>query len=157
MVLPDDPPSISASSLIPLAPFLTRILTILVPSSPVRVEIGTTLDEQSPLLNIFLSLVLSLIRTGTPSTLSTPPLSSLLSVLSIALVRLDRIPSSLTHHSRFFDIFTLNWLRSIPQVRKVVLALCSEGMEDRSNVTLDSFSLAFLRFWKGVNNERLIG
>ncbi|KAK2940458.1 hypothetical protein BLNAU_24630 [Blattamonas nauphoetae] len=86
--------------------------------------------------------------------LSPPLLSpSLLSVLSIALVRLDTIPSSLDLHSRFCDIFrTMNNL-SDPQMKQVVLALCSEGMEDRSDVTLNSFSLTFLNRWKGANAQ----
>ncbi|KAK2940586.1 hypothetical protein BLNAU_24500 [Blattamonas nauphoetae] len=154
MILPDSETLLLTSTFLPLAPFLTRILLIVVPLSTDRSEvIHFWHDQHSQLLNIFLSLVLSLINTGTPSTLSTPPLSSLLSVLSIALVRLDTIPSSLDLHSRFCDIFrTMNNL-SDPQMKQVVLALCSEGMEDRSDVTLNSFSLTFLNRWKGANAQ----
>ncbi|KAK2948248.1 hypothetical protein BLNAU_16784 [Blattamonas nauphoetae] len=56
MILPDNPTSIATSTLLPLAPFLTRILTIVVPSSPDRVEIRSEQDEQSQLLNSLLSL-----------------------------------------------------------------------------------------------------
>ncbi|KAK2941034.1 hypothetical protein BLNAU_24063 [Blattamonas nauphoetae] len=151
MIFPVDVSHVSASALLPLAPFLTRILTIVVPSSPDRTELCFEQDEHSQLLNSFLSLVLSLINTATPSTLSTPPLSSLLSVLSIALVRLDTFPSSLKHHSRFYDLFRLSENRSNPQMRQFVLALSSDGMEDRSDLALDSFSMTFLKVWKGAN------
>ncbi|KAK2958866.1 hypothetical protein BLNAU_6115 [Blattamonas nauphoetae] len=151
MIFPNDQLTISGSTLLPLAPFLTRILTIVVPSSPDRLELCFEQDEHSQLLNSFLSLVLSLINTGTPSTLSTPPLSSLLSVLSIALVRLDTIPSSLYLYTRFNDLFEKRENQYNPKVRQVVLALSSEGMEDRSNLALDSFSLDFLNKWKGAN------
>ncbi|KAK2946248.1 hypothetical protein BLNAU_18850 [Blattamonas nauphoetae] len=154
ILVSDDPSDISASTLLPIAPFLTRILSIVVPSSPDRVTIRPQQDEHSQLLDIFLSLVLSLINTGTPSTLSTPPLSSLLSVLSIALVRLDTIPSSLKHHSRFWDIFSLSENRSNPQLKLFLLALCSEGMEDRSDLSLDSFSMEVLNKWTGANAQR---
>ncbi|KAK2940761.1 hypothetical protein BLNAU_24331 [Blattamonas nauphoetae] len=96
---------IPVSTLLPLAPFFTRILSSVVPSSPDRVEIRRRQDNLSHLLNSFLSLVLSIIHTPHPSSLSSPPLSSLLSVLSIALVRLDSIPSSLPLHDRFRDLF----------------------------------------------------
>ncbi|KAK2943974.1 hypothetical protein BLNAU_21120 [Blattamonas nauphoetae] len=115
-----------------------------------RTELCFEQDEHSQLLNSFLSLVLSLINTATPSTLH-PPLSSLLSVLSIALVRLDTFPSSLKHHSRFYDLFRLSENRSNPQMRQFVLALSSDGMEDRSDLALDSFSMTFLKVWKGAN------
>ncbi|KAK2946230.1 hypothetical protein BLNAU_18832 [Blattamonas nauphoetae] len=155
IILPEDSAKISASTLLPLAPFLTRILTIVVPSSPDRVEIRSDEDEHSQLLNIFLSLVLSLIDTGTPSSLSTPPLSSLLSVLSIALVRLDTIPSLLRCCISFHYKFRVSENRSDPQMRQVVLALSEEGMEDRSNVAYDSFSKSFLDIWKGANADLL--
>ncbi|KAK2944422.1 hypothetical protein BLNAU_20677 [Blattamonas nauphoetae] len=154
MIFPDNPTEITASTLLPFSPFLTRILTIVVPSSPDRVELRSELDEISQLLNSFLSLVLSLIHTGTSSTFSTPPLSSLLSVLSIALVRLDTIPSSLDLHSSFYTMFKQSENRSNPQVRQFVLTLCSEGMEDRRDVALDSFSLDFLNKWRGANAQR---
>ncbi|KAK2946723.1 hypothetical protein BLNAU_18319 [Blattamonas nauphoetae] len=154
IIFPDDPSDIPASTFIPLAPFLTRILTTVVPSSPDRVEIRHRQDEHSQLLNNFLSLVLSLIHTPHPSTLSTPPLSSLLSVLSIALVRLDSIPSSLDLHNRFCDLFRLSENRSNPQVRQFVHALREEGMEDRSDFALDSFSLMFVNKWRGANTHR---
>ncbi|KAK2950958.1 hypothetical protein BLNAU_14149 [Blattamonas nauphoetae] len=153
MIFPGSTADIPASTLLPLAPFLTRVLTIVVPSSPDRVTIRSQQDEHSQLLDIFLSLVLSLINTDTPSTLSTPPLSSLLSVLSIALVRLDSIPSSLNHHSRFRDLFEMWNNRFNPQVKQFVLALSSEGMEDRSDLALDSFSLDFLNKWRGANTQ----
>ncbi|KAK2944395.1 hypothetical protein BLNAU_20697 [Blattamonas nauphoetae] len=156
MIIPRFTVDIPESTLLPLAPFLTRILTIVVPSSPDRVEIRSDEDEDSQLLDNFLSLVLSLINTGTPSTLSTPPLSSLLSVLSIALVRLDSIPSSLDLHNRFCDLFRLSENRSDTQVRQFVHALCSEGMEDRSDVALDSFSLDFLNKGRGANTHRRV-
>ncbi|KAK2943956.1 hypothetical protein BLNAU_21102 [Blattamonas nauphoetae] len=154
LIFPVDPSRVSASTLLPLAPFLTRILTIVVPSSPDRTELCSVQVEHSQLLNSFLSLVLSLIRTGTPSTLSTHPLSSLLSVLSIALVRLDTIPSSLPLFNRFCDLLNLSDHRSNPTVRHVVLALCQEGMEDRSNLSLDTFQLTFLNVWTGANVQR---
>ncbi|KAK2957838.1 hypothetical protein BLNAU_7272 [Blattamonas nauphoetae] len=153
MIFPDDPTTASVSTLISLAPFLTRILTIVVPSTTDRVEILVLQDEQEQLLNSFLSLILSLINTGTPSTLSTPPLSSFLSVLSIALVRLDTIPSSLDLHPRFCQMFKQRGNQSNPNVRLFVHSLCSEGMEDRNDVTLDLFSLEFLNKWMGANAQ----
>ncbi|KAK2957837.1 hypothetical protein BLNAU_7271 [Blattamonas nauphoetae] len=150
MIFPNDPTSISASTLIPLAPFLTRILTIVVPSTTDRVEILVLQDEQEQLLNSFLSLVLSLINTGTPSTLSTPPLSPLLSVLSIALVRLDTIPY-LNLYTRFSLMFRRRGSTSNPNVRLFVLALCEEGMEDRNDLTQNLLSLEFQNKWKGAN------
>ncbi|KAK2942078.1 hypothetical protein BLNAU_23011 [Blattamonas nauphoetae] len=152
-IFPGTSPDIPASTLLPLAPFLTRCLTIVVPSSADRVEIRSAQDEDSQLLDIFLSLVLSLIHTPHPSSLSTPPLSSLLSILSIALVRLDTIPSSLICHSSFWDIFRLSTNQSNPQLKLFVLALCSEGMEDRSDVALDSFSMEVLNKWRGANTQ----
>ncbi|KAK2949241.1 hypothetical protein BLNAU_15844 [Blattamonas nauphoetae] len=154
LVLPQDPDCVAVSTLIPLAPVLTRILSIVIPSTPERTEFRVLIpSEQFQLLNMILSLVLSLIDTGTPSTLSTTPLSSLLSVLSIALVRLDRIPSSLHLHDRFRNLFDQRENRSNPQLAQIVLALCSEGMEDRSDLALDSFSLKFLDIWKGANTQ----
>ncbi|KAK2941146.1 hypothetical protein BLNAU_23940 [Blattamonas nauphoetae] len=154
MIFPSSTADIPASTLLPLAPFFTRILTIVVPSSPDRVEIRRRQDNLSHLLNSFLSLVLSIIHTPHPSSLSTPPLSSLLSVLSIALVRLDRIPSSLDLFNRFNDLFEKRDNRSNPRVKQFVLALSSEGMEDRSDLAPDSFSLDFLNKWKGANAQR---
>ncbi|KAK2943456.1 hypothetical protein BLNAU_21639 [Blattamonas nauphoetae] len=153
MIFPNDPTSISASTLIPLAPFLTRILTIVVPSTTDRVEILVLQDEQEQLLNSFLSLILSLINTGTPSTLSTPPLSSFLSVLSIALVRLDTIPSSLVLHPRFCSIFKQRGNRTNPNLSLFIHSLCSEGVEDRNDLTLNLFSLEFQNKWKGANAQ----
>ncbi|KAK2946627.1 hypothetical protein BLNAU_18463 [Blattamonas nauphoetae] len=153
MLLLDISIPIPASTLLPLAPFLTRILRIVVPSSLDRVE-SSEEDEHTQLLISFHSLLLSLIKGSTPSTLSTPPLSSLLSVLSIALVRLDTIPSSLHLYSSFNDLFRLSENRFNPKLRRVVLILTEEGMEDRSDVALDSFSLDFLNLWKGANAQR---
>ncbi|KAK2961731.1 hypothetical protein BLNAU_3168 [Blattamonas nauphoetae] len=82
---PNDSGIIPSSIFVPLAPFLTRLLTIVVPSSPERTEIRSPQGEHSQLLNIILSLVLSLIVVSTRSSLTTLPLSSLLSVLSVAL------------------------------------------------------------------------
>ncbi|KAK2952579.1 hypothetical protein BLNAU_12407 [Blattamonas nauphoetae] len=151
IILPNDPADISASVFLPLAPFLTRILEIVVPMLPDNSGSSSDQDEHSQLLNIFLSLILSLIHTGTPYALSTPPLSSLLSILSIDLVRLDSIPSSLALYERFSNVFSLSKYRSNAQVRQVVLALCEEGMEDRSDQVLDWFSLDFLNLWTGAN------
>ncbi|KAK2949216.1 hypothetical protein BLNAU_15819 [Blattamonas nauphoetae] len=144
LVLPQDPDCVAFSQFIPLAPFLTRILTIVVPSSPDGPEIRSPLDEHSQLLTIELHPL-------SPQLLS--PLSSLLSVLSIALVRLDRIPSSLHLHDKFRNLFEQRENRSNPQLAQIVLALCSEGMEDRSDLALDSFSLKFLDLWKGANTQ----
>ncbi|KAK2945274.1 hypothetical protein BLNAU_19775 [Blattamonas nauphoetae] len=169
MVLPDDPFWISASRFLQISPFLSQILAIVVPASPDRVEIRSVYDEHSQLLNMILSLVLSLFHTGTPSTLSTPPLSSLLSVLSVSLVRLDKIPSSLRFHIRFFDMFSVRENQSNPTVRQIVLALSEEGMEDRSNLVLPeewmdsvgvfsfrSFTETFLNKWKGANAQHQV-
>ncbi|KAK2954527.1 hypothetical protein BLNAU_10547 [Blattamonas nauphoetae] len=156
IVFPEKPIWMTASPLIPLAPFFTRILKIVVPSSTDRTNELATFDENSQLVNVFLSLVLSLVQSATQSSLytpplSTPPLSSLLSILSIALVRLDCIPSSLDLHPRFRNMFELRENRSNPQVRQVVLALRSEGMEDRCDLALDPFSLALMNKWTGAN------
>ncbi|KAK2955644.1 hypothetical protein BLNAU_9334 [Blattamonas nauphoetae] len=161
LILPDNPGRISTSSLVPHAPFLTRILTILVPSSPDGSDHFSMQLEHMQLLNVFLTLVLALTYMGTLNILAslplntvplfTPPLTSLISVISIALVRLDTIPSSLDRHYSFCDMFRLNKNRSNPQIRQVVLALCEEGMEDRCEHALDSFSLTFLNIWKGAN------
>ncbi|KAK2952578.1 hypothetical protein BLNAU_12406 [Blattamonas nauphoetae] len=147
---------VSATIFLPLAPFLTRILTIVVPSSTDRMDICWKDDEHSQLMNIFLSLILTLIHTSPPSALSTLPLSSLISILSVALVRLDSIPSSLALSERFGNLFSLSKNRSNPQVRQVVLALCEEGMEDRSDQVLAPFSLAYLNLWKGANGPHSV-
>ncbi|KAK2954947.1 hypothetical protein BLNAU_10087 [Blattamonas nauphoetae] len=81
----DDPICLSASTFLPLAPFLTRILKIVVPLTTDRTKLRSEQHPHSQFLNFFLAILLSLINAGTPSTLSTPPLSSLLSILSIAL------------------------------------------------------------------------
>ncbi|KAK2946722.1 hypothetical protein BLNAU_18318 [Blattamonas nauphoetae] len=154
MILPDDQLWISAYTLRPLAPFLTRILTVVVPSLPDTVEIRHKRDELSQLLNSFLYLTISVINAGIFITLSTPPLSSLLSVLSIALVRLDTIPSSLNHHNEFCTLVTTMKMRFNTQMKKVVLALSEEGMEDRSDLVLNSLSLMFLNKCKGANSRR---
>ncbi|KAK2947577.1 hypothetical protein BLNAU_17482 [Blattamonas nauphoetae] len=151
IVIPDDPASISASTFVPLAPFLSRILKIVVPSSTDRMDISWKDVEPSQWLNVFLSLVLCLFHMTTPSTLSAPPLSSLLSALSIALVRLDTIPSSLSLYSKFRSMFELSQNRSNQQLGQIVLVLSEEGMEDRSELALDSFSLVFLNKLKGTN------
>ncbi|KAK2960933.1 hypothetical protein BLNAU_4020 [Blattamonas nauphoetae] len=106
----------------------------------------------------------------TPSrhhSLSTLPLSSLLSVLSVALVRLDTIPSSLPLFNRFNDLFTSRLNQSNPKVGQFVLALREDGIEDRRTICLceekvevrlyddvDSSSLTFLNEWFGANAKR---
>ncbi|KAK2958174.1 hypothetical protein BLNAU_6878 [Blattamonas nauphoetae] len=150
IVIPTNPDDLSQSSFLPLAPFFTQILKIVVPSSTDRTN-NHMFDKNSQLVNVFLSLVLSLFHTGTPSTLSTPPLSSLLAVLSIAVVRLDAIPSSLNLHSKFRNMFELSENRSNPQLRQIVLALCEEGIEDRSDITTGTLSMAFQNPWAGAN------
>ncbi|KAK2948579.1 hypothetical protein BLNAU_16478 [Blattamonas nauphoetae] len=154
MILPDDPADISSSTLISLAPFLARILTIVVPSSPDRIEIPFLRDEHSQNLNSFVFLFLSLFNTGTPSTLSTPPHSPLLSVLSIALIRLDAIPSSLDLYPKFCDMFKKRKNRSNPLVRQIVYTLSEEGLEDRCHLALDQLSMTVLNKWKGANARR---
>ncbi|KAK2940334.1 hypothetical protein BLNAU_24760 [Blattamonas nauphoetae] len=153
MIRPDDPSTISASKLIPLAPFLTRILTIVVPSSPDRVEFPFVLFEYSQLCDHYLSLLLSLVNPNNPTDLSFHPLSSLLSVLSLALVRLDTILPSLDLYSRFNDLFDLQVIQSNPIARQAVLALTEEGIEDRFEVTIKSFSDAPPNKWKGANTQ----
>ncbi|KAK2960287.1 hypothetical protein BLNAU_4840 [Blattamonas nauphoetae] len=148
IVIPSNTEAVSASTFLSLAPFFTRCLRIVVPLSTGRTECCSEQDKPSSLLNVFLSLVLSVIHTAPQSTLSTPPLSSL---LSIALTRADTIPSSLSHHKIFSKMITRSKNRSNPQVRQVVLALCEEGMEDRSDFSLDAFSLAYLNNLKGAN------
>ncbi|KAK2944521.1 hypothetical protein BLNAU_20570 [Blattamonas nauphoetae] len=157
IVFPDDPTSLSASTFLPLAPFFTRILKIVVPLSTDGTVIGSMKREHLQLVEMFISLFLSLIRTGAHSTLSTPPLSSLLSVLSLALIRLDTIPSSLRLHDRFWKMFELRENRSNPQMRQIVLVLCEEGMEDRSEVAANTVSMTFLSKWKGSNTPRRVG
>ncbi|KAK2957286.1 hypothetical protein BLNAU_7664 [Blattamonas nauphoetae] len=131
MIRPDDPSTITASKLIPLAPFFTRILTIVVPSSPDRVEFPFLRSKYSQLCDSFITLVLSLINPNNPTDLSFHPLSSLLSVLSLALVL----------------------IQSNPKARQAVLALTEEGIEDRFEITIESFSNAPPNKWKGANTQ----
>ncbi|KAK2963673.1 hypothetical protein BLNAU_1238 [Blattamonas nauphoetae] len=145
---------IPASMFLPLAPNYTRLLKIVVPLSTDRTEIRSEQIDLSRLLNVSVSLFQSLIHTTTPSSLPTLPLSSLLSILSIALVRLDRIPSSLRHHDRFCNLFEPSQNGCNPQMKQIVHALCEEGMEDRSDLAVDSFSFIFLNKWNGANAQR---
>ncbi|KAK2962042.1 hypothetical protein BLNAU_3098 [Blattamonas nauphoetae] len=156
MVLPRSQAWISASTLLSLAPFLTRILTVVVPSSPDRTIIPSNSDEHSLLVYVFLCLFQSLILSAQTTTLSTPPLSSLLSVLSMALVRLDLIPSDLYILKTICRMFTKKRNRSNPQMKQVVLALSEEGMADRGEITRTSFSLVFLNKWKGANTKNVL-
>ncbi|KAK2955231.1 hypothetical protein BLNAU_9783 [Blattamonas nauphoetae] len=142
------------SIFIPLAPSLTRLLTIVVPSSPDRVEIRSVPDDHLQLLDVFLKIFLSFIFTGFPASISSNTLSSLLSVLSAAFVRLDAIPSSLPLIGTFYDMFKPRENLSNSQVNQIVDALSEEGMEDRSDLVLDSFSLTFLNNWRGANTHR---
>ncbi|KAK2962038.1 hypothetical protein BLNAU_3094 [Blattamonas nauphoetae] len=156
MVLTRSQAWISASTLFSLAPFLTRILTVVVPSSPDRTILPSNCDEHSLLVYVFLCLFQSLILSAQTTTLSTPPLSSLLSVLSMALVRLDLIPSDLYILKTICRMFTKKRNRSNPQMKQVVLALSEEGMADRSEIARTNFSLVFLNKWKGANTKNLI-
>ncbi|KAK2952929.1 hypothetical protein BLNAU_12105 [Blattamonas nauphoetae] len=151
MIFPGDPADLSASTFLPLAHFFTRILTLVVPSSPDRVRVRTNQAEHSLLLNILLSILLLLLQTETPSSLSTIPLSSLLSVITLALVRIDQIPSSLLLYTSFCDMFAKRKKRSNPKVKQAALAMSEEGMEDRSEIPLNLFSMNFLNTWKGAN------
>ncbi|KAK2963978.1 hypothetical protein BLNAU_1059 [Blattamonas nauphoetae] len=104
ILLPDDTKSIPTSTFLPLAPFFTRILRIVVPSSTDQMCVLPQQTEPSQLGNVFVSLLLSLIHSSTPSSLSTPPLSSLLSLLSIAFVRIDAHSSSPGYHVDFIVV-----------------------------------------------------
>ncbi|KAK2963940.1 hypothetical protein BLNAU_1017 [Blattamonas nauphoetae] len=48
-------------------------------------------------------------------------------------------------------MFDLQENRSNPNVKQVVHALSEEGMEDRSDISRDTFSFVFLNKWKGAN------
>ncbi|KAK2953375.1 hypothetical protein BLNAU_11660 [Blattamonas nauphoetae] len=145
---------IPTSTFLPLAPLFAQILKTVVPLTTDRTEIRSKQNDLSRLLNVLFSLFKSLIHSATPSSLSTPPLSSLLSILSIALVRLDRIPSSVNLQDIFCTLFEPIVDGSNPQMRKIVDALCEEGMEDRSDLAVDSFSFLFLNEWKGAHAQR---
>ncbi|KAK2948304.1 hypothetical protein BLNAU_16753 [Blattamonas nauphoetae] len=153
MIRPDDSSTISVSKLIPLAHFLTRILTIVVPSSPDRIHTRNDWNTYGELCSSFITLLLSLINPDNPTDLSFHPLSSLLSIFSIALVRLDTISLSLGLNREFNDLFDLKVIQSNPKARQAVLALTEEGMEDRFEVTIESFSNAPPNKWKGANTQ----
>ncbi|KAK2943081.1 hypothetical protein BLNAU_21990 [Blattamonas nauphoetae] len=144
-------PFIKASRFLPLAPLYTRILKTVVPLSTDGTEIRSKQFEQSQLVDVFISLFLTLIHTGFTYPLSIPPLSNLLSILSIALVRLDTIPSLMALHHIFCKLFGSSKNEYNPQMKQIVHALCEEGMEDRSDVARDRFSFIFMHEWTGAN------
>ncbi|KAK2955509.1 hypothetical protein BLNAU_9556 [Blattamonas nauphoetae] len=146
--------SIPASTFLQLAPYSTRILKTVVPLSTDRTEIRSGQNDLARLLKVLAALFQSLIHTTTPSSLSTLPLSSLLSILSIALVRLDRIPLWLNLLDRFCKLFEPTKNGCNPQMKQIVHTLCEEGMEDRSDFAVDSFSFLLLNRWNGANAPR---
>ncbi|KAK2955349.1 hypothetical protein BLNAU_9742 [Blattamonas nauphoetae] len=133
-------------------PLISIVSSILLSAAQDFLELSLKRIGSSGLLKFFGSLI----DTEQTATLSTLPLSSLLSILSIALVRLDLIPSEQEHQHNFSIFFSHRQNRFNHQVKHVVHALFEEGMEDRSEIARNSFSAVFLNDWKGANAPNLV-
>ncbi|KAK2949931.1 hypothetical protein BLNAU_15160 [Blattamonas nauphoetae] len=163
-IMPSGYQSLPLTTLVSLAPSLTRLLRLTVPATPETPDTPDTpnlhpaKNKFEHVLAVYVSLVLALASSRELITISSSPLAPLLSSLCIALARFDKailldIPET---PRNFFVGHTQTALRSQPKLVHILRTLLEEGIEDRCEDVQDNTTITFLNKHCGSNVSRMV-